>query len=195
MAIQEGGGSKVKKEDVFENDVLPMHGVESEQVPNDSSENCSISSGLSPKVEQFKVSSCSEDVESGKICETATNNKDLGAKSTSCKTSKSKRRRSHSESDSTDIDSIPSLRSRLSKKNILKKPKTVSGEETAGNRKETDSIVERIGDDNDFESPKARKNTAKRKGSDLSDDQDLYTSVFSTSSETAPSSTRDARKG
>lgn len=198
LAFQDGGSAKVKKEDEQDNDILSRHGGEIEHVPNDSSESCSIASGMSPKGEELKASICSENVESRKhmnIRETVSNSKDLDTKPTGSTMSKSKRRRSHSESDSTDIDSIPSLRDRLSKKSTLKKPKTVPAEETTGNRKETDVIIERIGDDKDFESPKARRNAGKRNGSDLSDDHDLYTSVFSTSSETAPSSTRDAKEG
>ncbi|XP_078349986.1 uncharacterized protein LOC144634825 isoform X2 [Oculina patagonica] len=198
LAFQEGESSKVKKEDEHDNDILLRGGDEIKHVPSDSSESCSIASGLSPKSEEFKASLCSEDVESWrhlKNCETVSHSKDLDTRSTGTTTSKFKRRRSQSESDSTDIDSIPSLRNRLSKRNTLKKPKTLPDEETTGNRREIDVIIERTGDDKDFESPKARRNVGKRKGSDLSDDQDLYTSVFSTTSETAASSNQDAKEG
>lgn len=221
LPFQEDGSSKVKTEDEpVDNDILSKHADESEQAPNDSSENSSITFGFSPKGEEFKANFSNEDVDSDrsgfsvkkeefkpsnegiearkqiKTCENVSSSKELDVKSTESTTGKFKRRRFHeSESDSTDADSIPSLRLRLSKKTTLKKPKTVPGEETEGKRKETDSVSVRIGDDNDFESPKARRNTGKRKGSDLSDDQDLLTSVFSTSSETAPSSSRDAKEG
>ena len=221
MPFQEGGSTKVKTEDEPDNDILSRHEGESENAPKDSSENSGITSGFSPKGEELKASILSEDVDgdrSGfsvkkeefkpsnediesrkhiKTCENVSNyGKELAVKSTESTIGKFKRRRfRESESDSADADSIPSLRFRLSKKTNLKKPKTVPGEETEGKRKETDSINLRIGDDNDFESPKARRNTGKRKGSDLSDDQDLLTSVFSTSSETAPSSSRDAKEG
>jgi len=96
----------------------------------------------------------------------------------------------------TEVDSSP-VSSRLSKRNALKKVKTASGDEAACHRKAAaDSTAVRIGDDNDFESPKAGRSAAgKRKGSDLSDDQDLLTSVFSTDSETSSTSNREARGG
>jgi len=97
--------------------------------------------------------------------------------------------------DATEVDSIP-LSSGLSKRNSLKKVKTASGDEAACQRKGADSIAVRTGDDNDFESPKAGRSAAgKRKGSDLSDDQDLLTSVFSTDSQTSSTSNREARVG
>ena len=97
--------------------------------------------------------------------------------------------------DATEGDSIP-LGSRLSKRNALKKVKTASGDEAACQRKENDLITVRIGDDNDFESPKSGRSAAgKRKGSDLSDDQDLLTSVFSTDSKASSTSNREAKAG
>ena len=99
------------------------------------------------------------------------------------------------ENSTTEVDSIP-LNCRLAMKNALKKPKTVSGDEAASQRKGTDSVADRIGDDNDFESPKAGRGAAgKRKGSDLSDDQDLLTSVFSTDCQTSSTSNREAKVG
>ena len=97
--------------------------------------------------------------------------------------------------DATEVNSVP-LSSRMSKRNALKKVKTASGDEAACQRKGTDLIAVKIGDDNDFESPKAgRSATGKRKGSDLSDDQDLLTSVFSTDSQTSSTSNREAKAG
>ena len=92
-------------------------------------------------------------------------------------------------------DSVP-LSSRLSKRNAPKKVKTASGDEAACQRKGTDLIAVKIGGDNDFESPKAGRSAAgKRKGSDLSDDQDLLTSVFSTDRRTSSTSNREAKAG
>lgn len=97
--------------------------------------------------------------------------------------------------DATEGDSIPRS-SRLSKRGTLKKVKTASGDEAACQRKGTDLIAVKIGDDNDFESPKAGRSAAgKRKGSDLSDDQDLLTSVFSTDNQTSSTSNREAKAG
>ena len=96
--------------------------------------------------------------------------------------------------DSTDVDSGP-LCCRLSKKNTCKKPRTASDDQATGERKGTDSIAVRIGDDDDFESPKAARNaTGKRKGSELSDDQDLLTSVLSTDSQSSSTSNREAKE-
>ena len=97
--------------------------------------------------------------------------------------------------DATEVDSI-SLSSGLSKRNAVEKVKPASGDEAACQRKGADSIAVRAGDDSDFESPKAGRSSAgKRKGSDLSDDQDLLTSVFSTDSQNSSTSNREARVG
>lgn len=198
LGSQEDRSSKVGKQEKHGNDILSRHGDESEELPYDSSENCSsIVSAMSPKNEEYlTATSCNEDVESVKhteCCDTVSDNKDLDSKFTT-KAAKLKRRRSHSESDSTDIESVPSLRSRLSKKNILKKLKTMSSDESGPSRKLTDSSSVKIGEDNDFETPKTRRNAGKRKGSDLSDDQDLYSSCFSTNDQTVSSSNRDAKE-
>lgn len=96
--------------------------------------------------------------------------------------------------DSTDVDSVPPC-CRLSKKNTSKKPRTASDDQVTGEGKGTDSIAVRIGDEDDFESPKAARNAAgKRKGSELSDDQDLLTSVLSTDSQTSSTSNREAKE-
>ena len=96
--------------------------------------------------------------------------------------------------DSTDVDSVPHC-CRLSKKNACKKPRTASDDQATGERKGTDSIAVRIGDDDDFESPKAARNaTGKRKGSEVSDDQDLLTSVLSTDSQSSSTSNREAKE-
>lgn len=106
--------------------------------------------------------------------------------------SKLKRRRSFSESDTTNSDTVPCLRSRISKNKTVKKQRAVSSDESGGKRKAI-ALVDRTEDDNDFETPKVRRNTAKRKGSDLSDDQDLFTSAFSTDDETSSNVKPDAK--
>ena len=320
MTFQEGESSEVEKPGELDNGTLLGHRDGSNHLPNDSSENCSIAPGLSPKREEFKGSISNEDAGSLKNTK---NCDDVDTKSTAFTTSESKRRRSasesdsmdidlmplrtrlsnkhtlkkpktkssdettsegkgtdsitdsteadsihlrsrmskknalkkpktafdneaanrrketdlFSESDSTDVDSVPlcaqmsrkstrkkpkiasvdettdkrkgedsigdstdvdsvPVYSRLSKKNTLKKPKTASGSESTDKRMETDSIAVRIGDDNDFESPKAGRSAAgKRKGSELSDDHDLLTSVFLTDSQTSSTSNREAKAG
>lgn len=106
--------------------------------------------------------------------------------------SKLKRRRSFSESDTTNSDSVPCLRSRISKNKTVKKQRAVSNDES-GDKRKAIALVDRTEDDNDFETPKVRRNTAKRKGSDLSDDQDLFTSAFSTDNETSSNVKPDAK--
>lgn len=106
--------------------------------------------------------------------------------------SKLKRRRSFSESDTTNSDSVPCLRSRISKYKTVKKQRAVSNDES-GDKRKAIALVDRTEDDNDFETPKVRRNTAKRKGSDLSDDQDLFSSAFSTDNETSSNVKPDAK--
>ena len=95
---------------------------------------------------------------------------------------KSKRPRSNSESDSDDSDSIPSLHSCLTKKlkTSLTKQQSVPVSESGNNRKQQSSLDSvHIAEDNDFETPKVRRNVEKRKGSDLSDDEELCSSKHS----------------
>jgi len=94
-------------------------------------------------------------------------------KADSLKSSKSitanlKRPRSNSESDS---ELPPSLRSRLAKKASLKRQKTVNVNQDKDKRKESGADSALFVEDNDFETPKVKRNTEKRTGSDLSDDQ------------------------
>ena len=101
--------------------------------------------------------------------------RDKGSNSTSSGT-KSKRPRSNSESDS---DSMPSLHTRIKNKYkaSLTEQQTVPVTESGDNRKELSSDSEHIGEDNDFETPKVRRSVEKRKGSDVSDDQELCSSM------------------
>ena len=103
--------------------------------------------------------------------------RDKGSNSTSSGT-KSKRPRSNSDSDS-DSDSMPSLHTRIKKKYKASptERQTVPVTESGDNRKELSSDSEHIGEDNDFETPKVRRSVEKRKGSDVSDDQELCSSM------------------
>ena len=198
VSFHEGDSVKVMKQDEHDKNVLKMDGnAESE---HSSSENYRNACGASPKHEdELEATSRSEDSKSSKDLknnEAAINNKASDSKSTASTSSKLKRRRSFSESDTTDTDSVPSLRSRISKKNTVKKQKaSASSDESGGNRKEIASVKDKTGDDNDFETPKVRRNTRKRKGSDLSDDQELFSSVFATNSETSSSTKPNAKDG
>lgn len=89
-------------------------------------------------------------------------------KSSSSITANLKRPRSNSESDS---ELPPSLRSRLAKKASLKRQKTVNVNQDKDKRKESDADSALFVEDNDFETPKVKRNAEKRTGSDLSDDQ------------------------
>ena len=89
-------------------------------------------------------------------------------KSSSSITANLKRPRSNSESDS---ELPPSLRSRLAKKASLKRQKTVNVNQDKDKRKESDAESALFVEDNDFETPKVKRNAEKRTGSDLSDDQ------------------------
>lgn len=89
-------------------------------------------------------------------------------KSSSSITANLKRPRSNSESDS---ELPPSLRSRLAKKSYLKRQKTVNVNQDKDKRRESDADGALFVEDNDFETPKVKRNVEKRKGSDLSDDQ------------------------
>ena len=89
-------------------------------------------------------------------------------KSSSSITVNLKRLRSSSESDS---ELAPSLWSRLAKKASLKRQKTVNVNQDEDKRKESDTDSALFVEDNDFETPKMKRNTEKRTGSDLSDDQ------------------------
>ena len=89
-------------------------------------------------------------------------------KSSSSITVNLKRLRSSSESDS---ELPPSLWSRLAKKASLKRQKTVNVNQDKDKRKESDTDSALFVEDNDFETPKMKRNTEKRTGSDLSDDQ------------------------
>lgn len=89
-------------------------------------------------------------------------------KSSSSITTNLKRPRSNSESDS---ELPPSLRSRLAKKASLKRQKTVNVNQDKDKRKESDADSALFVEDNDFETPKVKRNAEKRTGSDLSDDQ------------------------
>ena len=91
-------------------------------------------------------------------------------KSSSSITVNLKRLRSSSESDS---ELPPSLRSRLAKKASLKRQKTVNVNQDKDKRKESDADSALFVEDNDFETPKVKRNAEKRKGSDLSDDQEV----------------------
>ena len=197
VSFHEGDSVKGMKQDEHDKNVLKMDGnAENEQ---SSSENYRNAYGASPKHEdELEATSRSEDSKSSKDLknnEAVINNKASDSKSTASTSSKLKRRRSFSESDTTDTDSVPSLRSRISKKNTVKNQKAVSSVESGGNRKEIASVKDKTGDDNDFETPKVRRNTRKRKGSDLSDDQELFSSVFATNSETSSSAKPNAKDG
>ena len=89
-------------------------------------------------------------------------------KSSSSITVNLKRLRSSSESDS---ELPPSLRSRLAKKASLKKQRTVNVNQDKDKRKESGADSALFVEDNDFETPKVKRNAEKRTGSDLSDDQ------------------------
>ena len=89
-------------------------------------------------------------------------------KSSSSITANLKRPRSSSESDS---ELPPSLRSRLAKKASLKRQKTVNVNQDKGKSKESGADSALFVEDNDFETPKVKRNAEKRTGSDLSDDQ------------------------
>ena len=89
-------------------------------------------------------------------------------KSSSSITANLKRLRSSSESDS---ELPPSLRSRLAKKASLKRQKTVNVNQDKGKSKESGADSALFVEDNDFETPKVKRNAEKRSGSDLSDDQ------------------------
>lgn len=91
-------------------------------------------------------------------------------KSSSSITVNLKRLRSSSDSDS---ELPPSLRSRLAKKASLKRQKTVNVNQDKDKRKESDADSALFVEDNDFETPKVKRNAEKRKGSDLSDDQEV----------------------
>lgn len=83
-----------------------------------------------------------------------------------------KRARSNSESDSNGCDSGPLL-ARQVKKTYTKRQKTTRLNASRDSKKETSSDSAHIADEDwDFETPKARRNVEKRKGSDFSDDQD-----------------------
>lgn len=199
VSFHEGDDSviKVMKQDEHDKNALKMDGnAENEQ---SSSENYRNACCACPKHEdELEATSRSEDSKSSKDLknnEAVSNNKASDSKSSASTSSKLKRRRSFSESDTTDTDSVPSLRSRISKKNTVKKQKAVSSDESGDNRKEIASVKDKAGDDNDFETPKVRRNTRKRKGSDLSDDQELFSSVFATNSETSSSAKPNAKDG
>lgn len=128
-----------------------------------------VVSRTSPKNEEFKLTTGNQDSKMLKhIDDRETVNKDNGGNS---KTSGSKLKRPRSISD--DSESLPSLRTRITKKISIKKQKAAHVNETGDTRKEPDSDSVKISEDNDFETPRVmRRNVEKRKGSDLSDDQD-----------------------
>lgn len=143
-----------------------------------------------------QVTSCSDDVNFSKDImnnEAVQDTEKNKSGSIVSNSSKLKRSRSFSESDTTDSDSVLCLRSRISKYNAVKKQKAVSNDESGGKGKAIAPVIDEAEDDNDFETPKVRRNTAKRKGSDLSDDQDLYSSAFSTDGKTSSSVKPEAK--
>jgi len=134
-----------------------------------------IASNTSPKNDELNTTDIQEDktVKGINHHETVIKDKEDNTKTSESTTSKLKRQRSNCQSDSEDSDSIPSLRSRLAKKKFLKTQKIIHAIETRDKKKESDVDSVQIGEDNDFETPRPRRNVEKRKGSDLSDDQDL----------------------
>ena len=138
---------------------------------------CNFSSCTFPRKENLKATHDKEDKALKHINSLETIIKDKGSNSSESG-AKSKRPRSNSESDSDDSDYIPSLHSRLKKKlkASLAKHQSVPVSESADNRKDSGLDSVHIAEDNDFETPKVRRNVEKRKGSDLSDEQELCSS-------------------
>lgn len=154
---------------------------ESENEACSSTVACNFSSSISVEKGNVKAASDKEDKALMPINILETIIKDKGSNSSVFGT-KSKRRRSNSESVSDDSDSIPSLHSRLTKKlkTSLTKQRSVPVSESGNNRKQESSLDSvHVAEDNDFETPKVRRNVEKRKGSDLSDDQELCSSKHS----------------
>ena len=171
------------KEETQEGDrsIASIGADESENEACSSTDACNFSSSTSVEKENLKATSDKEDKALKPINILETIIKDKGS-NPSVSSTKSKRPRSNSESDSDDSDSIPSLHSRLRKKlkTSLTKQQSVPVLESGDNSKQQSSLGSvHIGEDNDFETPKVRRNVEKRKGSDLSDDQELCLSKHS----------------
>ena len=112
-------------------------------------------------------------------------------KSSSSITVNLKRLRSSSESDS---ELPPSLRSRLAKKASLKKQRTVNVNQDKDKRKESGADSALFVEDNDFETPRVKRNAEKRTGSDLSDDQGVSLCSHMSTCEQSGSSTSVEKK-